>query len=53
MQAMLVDSVRPRDRIYEIKFDGYRAWRCAADAEIGQGASGVLFSIRSRWVSPL
>jgi bifunctional non-homologous end joining protein LigD len=25
MQAMLVDSVRPGDWIYEIKFDGYRA----------------------------
>ena len=25
MQAMLVDSIRPGDWIYEIKFDGYRA----------------------------
>ena len=25
MQAMLVDSIRPTDWIYEIKFDGYRA----------------------------
>jgi bifunctional non-homologous end joining protein LigD len=24
-QAMLVDSIRPGDWIYEIKFDGYRA----------------------------
>ena len=25
MQAMLVDSIRPGEWIYEIKFDGYRA----------------------------
>jgi ATP-dependent DNA ligase len=25
LQAMLVDSIRPGDWIYEIKFDGYRA----------------------------
>jgi hypothetical protein len=25
MKAKLVDSMRPGDRIYEIKFDGYRA----------------------------
>ena len=25
MQAMLVDSIRPGNWIYEIKFDGYRA----------------------------
>jgi bifunctional non-homologous end joining protein LigD len=25
MKAKLVDSMRPEDRIYEIKFDGYRA----------------------------
>jgi bifunctional non-homologous end joining protein LigD len=25
MQAMLVESIRPGDWIYEIKFDGYRA----------------------------
>jgi bifunctional non-homologous end joining protein LigD len=25
MEAMLVDSIRPGDWLYEIKFDGYRA----------------------------
>jgi ATP-dependent DNA ligase len=33
MQAMLVDSVRPGDWIYEIKFDGYRALALSGGGE--------------------
>jgi bifunctional non-homologous end joining protein LigD len=33
MQAILVDSIRPGDWIYEIKFDGYRALALRGDNE--------------------
>jgi ATP-dependent DNA ligase len=33
MQATLVDSTRPGDWIYEIKFDGYRAIALRGDSE--------------------
>jgi bifunctional non-homologous end joining protein LigD len=33
MQAMLVDSIRPENWIYEIKFDGYRALALRGDNE--------------------
>ena len=34
MQAKLVDSIRPRDWIYEVKFDGYRALALRGGGEI-------------------
>ena len=33
MQAKLVDSMRPGDRLYEIKFDGYRALALRSGSE--------------------